>query len=137
MTTESEHNYTVWPGDPYPLGSTYDGAGTNFALFSYVAEKVELCLIDREDNEVRINLEEVHANVWHCYLPGVQPGQRYGFRVHGPYDPHDGKRCDPNKPSSTPLPVPSTAISTAIRVLLRHLRRPAGPAAMRTASVTR
>ncbi len=97
MTTESEHNYTVWPGDPYPLGSTYDGAGTNFALFSYVAEKVELCLIDREDNEVRINLEEVHANVWHCYLPGVQPGQRYGFRVHGPYDPHDGKRCDPNK----------------------------------------
>ncbi|MCS5479328.1 glycogen debranching protein GlgX [Corynebacterium sp. YIM 101645] len=97
MTTESDHDYTVWPGDPYPLGSTYDGAGTNFALFSNVAEKVELCLIDREDNEVRINLEEVDANVWHCYLPGVQPGQRYGYRVHGPYDPHNGKRCDPNK----------------------------------------
>lgn len=97
MTQESAQNITVWPGDPYPLGSTYDGAGTNFALFSDVAEKVELCLIDREDNEVRINLEEVDAHVWHCYLPGVQPGQRYGYRVHGTYDPANGKRNDPNK----------------------------------------
>ncbi|WP_156231212.1 glycogen debranching protein GlgX [Corynebacterium occultum] len=95
--TSSAAPFPVWPGDAYPLGSTYDGAGTNFAIFSDVAEKVELCLIDREENEVRINLEEVDAHVWHCYLPGVQPGQRYGYRVHGPYDPHNGKRCDPNK----------------------------------------
>lgn len=97
MTLESEPTYTVWPGEAYPLGSTYDGAGTNFALFSYVADKVELCLIDADDNETRVNLEEVDAHVWHCYLPGVQPGQRYGYRVHGPYDPDNGKRCDPNK----------------------------------------
>ncbi|WJZ03105.1 glycogen debranching protein GlgX [Corynebacterium freiburgense] len=89
--------YQVWPGNAYPLGSTYDGAGTNFALFSDVADKVELCLIDEEDNETRINLDEVDAHIWHCYLPGVQPGQRYGYRVYGPYDPANGHRCDPNK----------------------------------------
>ncbi|AKE41527.1 glycogen operon protein [Corynebacterium kutscheri] len=87
----------IWPGESYPLGSTYDGAGTNFAIFSDVAEKVELCLIDENNIEERINLEEVDAHIWHCYLPGVIPGQRYGFRVHGPYDPHNGKRCDPSK----------------------------------------
>ena len=87
----------IWPGEAYPLGSTYDGAGTNFAIFSVVAEKVELCLIDAEGTEERINLEEVDAHTWHCYLPGVQPGQRYGYRVHGPYDPANGKRCDPSK----------------------------------------
>lgn len=95
--TSSPVPFPVWPGDAYPLGSTYDGAGTNFAIFSDVAERVELCLIDREDNEVRIDLEEVDAHIWHCYLPGVQPGQRYGYRVHGPYAPAEGKRCDPNK----------------------------------------
>jgi hypothetical protein len=87
----------IWPGEAYPLGSTYDGAGTNFAIFSDVAEKVELCLIDADGEEERINLEEVDAHTWHCYLPGVQPGQRYGYRVHGPYDPINGKRCDPSK----------------------------------------
>ncbi len=87
----------IWPGEAYPLGSTYDGAGTNFAIFSDVAEKVELCLIDADENEERINLEEVDAHTWHCYLPGVQPGQRYGYRVHGPYDPANGKRCDSSK----------------------------------------
>lgn len=87
----------IWPGDAYPLGSTYDGAGTNFAIFSDVAEKVELCLIDADGNEERILLEEVDAQTWHCYLPGILPGQRYGYRVHGPYDPANGKRCDPNK----------------------------------------
>ncbi|WP_018024680.1 glycogen debranching protein GlgX [Corynebacterium ulceribovis] len=90
-------DYLVWPGDAYPLGSTYDGAGTNFALFSDIAEKVELCLIDRDENETRIPLEEVDAHTWHCYLPGVAPGQRYGYRVYGPYDPARGHRCDPNK----------------------------------------
>ncbi|MCQ9351691.1 glycogen debranching protein GlgX [Corynebacterium sp. 153RC1] len=87
----------VWPGHAYPLGSSYDGAGTNFAIFSDVAEKVELCLIDEDGKEERINLEEVDAHIWHAYLPAVTPGQRYGYRVHGPYDPANGKRCDPNK----------------------------------------
>lgn len=87
----------IWPGQSYPLGSKYDGAGTNFAIFSDVAEKVELCLIDAECNEERILLDEVDAHIWHCYLPGVKPGQRYGFRVHGPYSPAEGKRCDPSK----------------------------------------
>ncbi|HJE84002.1 glycogen debranching protein GlgX [Corynebacterium sp. 5QC2CO] len=90
-------DYQVWPGEPYPLGSTYDGAGTNFALFSDVAEKVELCLISAEGEETRIELEEVDAHIWHCYIPSIMPGQRYAYRVHGPFDPANGKRCDPNK----------------------------------------
>jgi glycogen operon protein len=87
----------IWPGRPYPLGATYDGAGANFALFSEVAERVELCLIDRNGDETRVDLPEVDAFVWHGYLPGVAPGQRYGYRVHGPYDPARGQRCDPSK----------------------------------------
>ncbi|WP_327044319.1 glycogen debranching protein GlgX [Microbispora sp. NBC_01189] len=87
----------IWPGDSYPLGATYDGAGTNFALFSEVAERVELCLFDDEGNEERVSLAEVDGFVWHCYLPGVGPGQRYGYRVHGPYSPAEGLRCNPNK----------------------------------------
>ena len=90
-------DYQVWPGEPYPLGSTYDGAGTNFALFSDVAEKVELCLISAEGEETRIALEEVDAHIWHCYIPSIMPGQRYAYRVHGPFAPANGKRCDPNK----------------------------------------
>ncbi len=95
--SSTAHDYAVWPGDQYPLGSTYDGAGTNFAIFSDVAEKVELCLIDEENNETRIELREVDAHIWHCYIPGIMPGQRYAYRVHGPYDPAHGHRCDPNK----------------------------------------
>ncbi|RMI13180.1 glycogen debranching protein GlgX [Cellulomonas triticagri] len=87
----------IWPGRPYPLGATYDGSGTNFALFSGVAERVELCLFDDAGNETRIDLPEVDAFVWHGYLPALQPGQRYGYRVHGPYDPAQGHRCDPAK----------------------------------------
>lgn len=97
MTPSSDTQYSVWPGDAYPLGSTYDGAGTNFAIFSEVAEQVELCLLDRQNNETRINLEEVDAHIWHCYIPGIQPGQRYGYRVHGPWDPENGQRCDSHK----------------------------------------
>ena len=88
---------TVWPGTSYPLGATYDGAGTNFSLFSEVAERVELCLIAKDGSEERVNLDEVDGYVWHCYLPTVTPGQRYGFRVHGPWDPTAGHRCDPSK----------------------------------------
>lgn len=91
----------IWPGDPYPLGATYDGSGTNFALFSYVADAVELCLVDDGEDgtlvERRVPLTEVDAHVFHAYLPGVEPGQRYGFRVHGPYDPAQGHRCNPAK----------------------------------------
>ncbi len=88
---------TVWPGTPYPLGATYDGAGTNFSVFSEIAEKVELCLIDDDGNESRIPLDEVDGYVWHAYLPNSIPGQRYGFRVYGPFDPAAGHRCDPSK----------------------------------------
>src|ERR1700678_3553962 len=87
----------LWPGDSYPLGATYDGAGTNFALFSEVAEQVELCLIDDEGGESRVALHEVDGFVWHGYLPGIQPGQLYGYRVHGAYDPAEGVRCNPAK----------------------------------------
>jgi len=86
-----------WPGRPYPLGPAYDGNGTNFALFSEVAEAVDLCLFDDSGNERRVRLEEVDAFSWHAYLPSVGPGQRYGYRVHGPYDPANGLRCNPNK----------------------------------------
>ena len=88
---------TVWPGTPYPLGATYDGAGTNFSVFSEVAEQVELCLIDKAGTEERIPLDEVDGFVWHAYLPAITPGQRYGFRVDGPWDPAAGHRCDPSK----------------------------------------
>lgn len=87
----------IWPGRPYPLGATYDGSGTNFALFSGVAERVELCLFDEAGNETRVDLPEVDAFVWHGYVPALQPGTRYGYRVHGPYDPSQGHRCDPSK----------------------------------------
>jgi glycogen operon protein len=87
----------VWPGNAYPLGATYDGAGTNFALFSEVADRVELCLFDANGKENRVELPEVDGFVWHGYLPGIEPGQHYGFRVHGPYDPSRGLRCNPNK----------------------------------------
>lgn len=87
----------IRPGSMYPLGASYDGAGVNFALFSQVAQKVELCLFDEHDNETRIEMTEQNSYVWHNYLPGIQPGQRYGYRVYGPYDPAHGHRCNPNK----------------------------------------
>ncbi|MGL4173474.1 MAG: glycogen debranching protein GlgX [Actinomycetota bacterium] len=87
----------IWPGQPYPLGATYDGTGVNFALFSEVAERVELCLIDDGGHETRSDLTEVDGFVWHGFLPGINPGQRYGYRVHGPYEPRTGHRCNPAK----------------------------------------
>ena len=87
----------IWPGSAYPLGATFDGTGTNFALFSDVAEKVELCLLDDDGGEERVQLTEVDGFVWHCYVPHAQPGQKYGYRVHGPHDPEQGQRCNPNK----------------------------------------
>jgi isoamylase len=87
----------VWPGRPFPLGATWDGQGTNFSIFSEHAEHVELCLFDDNGEETRIDLPGRRALNWHCYLRGVGPGQRYGFRVHGPYAPNEGHRFNPNK----------------------------------------
>lgn len=87
----------TWPGSAYPLGATFDGSGTNFALFSEGAERVELCLFDEQGIETRIDVVEVDAFVWHAYVPNIQPGQRYGYRVHGPFDPANGLRFNPAK----------------------------------------
>ena len=87
----------IWPGQPFPLGATYDGAGTNFSIFSELAHRVELCLFTDDGTETRFTLPEVTAFVHHGYLPGIQPGQRYGYRVHGPWDPVRGHRCNPDK----------------------------------------
>ena len=87
----------IWPGRPFPLGATWDGGGTNFSLFSEHAEHVELCLFDDDDEETRIEVTQRRALNWHCYLPGVGPGQRYGFRVHGRYAPLEGQRFNPAK----------------------------------------
>ena len=90
----------IWPGHPYPLGATWDGAGVNFALFAENATKVELCLFDSADatqESHRITVKEYTDKVWHAYLPDVLPGQLYGYRVHGPYEPANGHRFNPNK----------------------------------------
>ncbi|MDT7629198.1 MAG: isoamylase, partial [Pseudonocardiales bacterium] len=87
----------IWPGSPYPLGAVFDGGGTNFSIFSEVADRVELCLFDDQDVETRVELPERNGLIWHGYLPRVGPGQRYGYRVHGPYDPAAGLRCNPSK----------------------------------------
>lgn len=87
----------VWPGSPYPLGSVWDGNGVNFSLFSEHAERVELCLFDDQDRETRFEVKQRTAFNWHCYLPGIGPGQRYGYRVHGPYLPEQGQRFNAHK----------------------------------------
>jgi isoamylase len=87
----------TWPGAAYPLGATWDGWGSNFALFSEAAEAVELCLFDDSGAETRVGLTEVDGFVWHGYLPAISPGQRYGYRVHGPHSPRHGARCAPAK----------------------------------------
>ncbi|MBN9124549.1 MAG: glycogen debranching enzyme GlgX [Nitrosospira sp. 56-18] len=87
----------VWPGNAYPLGATYDGMGTNFSLFSDVAERVELCLFDEQGKETHVALPENSGHCWHGYFPDIQPGQRYGYRVHGPWSLGQGHRCNPAK----------------------------------------
>src|SRR6204780_1742690 len=88
---------TVWPGRPFPLGGMWDGNGVNFSLFSEHAERVELCLFDADDKEERVELTQRTAFNWHGYLPGVGPGQRYAYRVYGPYEPENGLRFNPAK----------------------------------------
>ncbi len=87
----------IWPGKPYPLGATFDGSGTNFSVFSELAERVELCLFDDQGHETRVDFPETSALCWHGYLPDVRPGQRYGFRVHGAWGPEQGQWCNPSK----------------------------------------
>jgi isoamylase len=87
----------IWPGRPYPLGADYDGAGTNFSVFSEIAQRVELCLFDDAGRQTCVDLPEVTAFCWHGYFPNIGPGQRYGFRVHGPWNPTQGRRCNPAK----------------------------------------
>ena len=127
----SEAAASVWPGSPYPLGATYDGSGTNFALFSEVADQVELCLFDADGTETRIELTEVDALVWHAYLPSVQPGQRYGYRVHGPWDPPAACGATPTSCSSILTRRPPLARSTGTRACS------ATPSATRTHATTR
>src|SRR5918997_6308662 len=98
--TNERRPVKVWPGRPYPLGATWDGAGVNFALFSENAAGVELCLFDSPDapqESARVQLAEHTDQVWHAYLPEVRPGQLYGYRVHGPYEPRHGHRFNPHK----------------------------------------
>jgi isoamylase len=105
----------VWPGQPYPQGATWDGAGVNFALFSENATAVELCLFDSPGasrESARIRMREQTDQVWHCYLPEVRPGQLYGYRVHGPYEPQFGHRFNPNKLLLDPY---AKAISGTVR----------------------
>src|SRR5215468_1519755 len=84
-------------GEPFPLGAHYDGLGTNFSVFSEVATRIDLCLFDETGRERRVKLPEVTAYCWHGYFPGIGPGQRYGFRVFGPWEPAEGHRCNPSK----------------------------------------
>ena len=85
-----------WPGSPAPLGATWDGEGTSFALFSASAEQVDLCLFDESGHETRLPLEDRSGHVWHGYVPGVRPGQEYGYRVDGPFEPSAGQRHNPS-----------------------------------------
>ena len=93
-------NLAIYPGSPYPLGATWDGEGVNFALFSQHATAVEICLYDSPANrepKARIQMKERSHYVWHIYIPGIKPGQLYGYRVHGAYDPRNGYRFNPHK----------------------------------------
>jgi glycogen operon protein len=93
----SDEMREIWPGSPTPLGATFDGRGTNFSLFSSVAERVELCLFDDDGTEQRIEVDEVDGHHWHLDVRDVGPGTQYGYRVHGPWNPAGGQWCNPAK----------------------------------------
>ena len=106
VSTKSLKDLNVWLGKPYPLGATWDGQGVNFALFSENATGVELCLFDAPDDEherVRIRMTEQTDYVWHVYLPDMQPGQLYGYRVYGPFEPKKGHALQPEQAPARPL----------------------------------
>ena len=112
---QSDRVWEQWPGKAYPLGASYDGSGTNFAIFSEVAERVELCLFDADGAESRVPLIEVDGFVWHGFLPEVEPGQCYGYRVHGPYAPENGTASMPKSFCSIPMPKPGAQSCLATR----------------------
>jgi isoamylase len=122
----------VWPGTAYPLGAVWDGSGTNFAIFSEVAELVELCLFDAEGVETKVALSEVDGFVWHCYLPDVGPGQKYGYRVHGPYDLRRGHRCNPAKLLLDPYGKAIDGEVTPNQALYSYIRGGSDPAVLNT-----
>ena len=136
----------LWPGNPSPPGATWDGQGTNFALFSERATSVELCLFDDDrlsgslgrfptSAETRLPLTEVDGHVWHGYVPGVMPGQRYGYRVHGPWEPHRGLRFNPSKLLVDPYALAIDGRLDWHEAVFGHSsrrsRRPARPARLR------
>ena len=93
-------NMNVYPGEPYPLGATWDGEGVNFALYAENAHGVDLCFfkgVDDYEESIKIRINEVSHHVWHVYVPGIEPGQLYGYRVYGTYEPQNGHRFNPNK----------------------------------------
>ena len=111
----------VWPGQPYPLGATWTGLGVNFAIFSGHATKVELCLFDGPDStraSACVPLPEQTNMVWHGYLPDVRPGQLYGYRVHGPYDPGAGHRFNASKVVKTDIGATNGVIHVIDTVLI-------------------
>src|SRR4051794_37381827 len=110
----------LWPGSPFPLGATYDGVGTNFAILSQAAELVELCLFAEDGAETRVPLTETAAWAWHAYAPNIGPGQRYGYRVPGPYGPELGVRCNPSKLLPLPYAVPLAGSSRWDEVLFNY-----------------
>jgi glycogen operon protein len=107
-----KNKIVIWPGNPYPLGATYDGVGVNFSVFAEHAESVELCLFDNDGKEQCINVTERTHNNWHVYLPGIKPGQQYGYRVHGLFNPEEGFRFNRNKLLISPY---SMAINGTIK----------------------
>ncbi len=109
----------IWPGRPYPLGATWDGGGVNFSLFSEHATSVELCLFDSPDGKQeshRVRLPERTDLAWHGYLPDIYPGQLYGYRVHGPYEPDSDLLAVPN---SSNLEIPSLCSPTCLGLAFR------------------
>src|SRR3954467_9419248 len=95
-----KHTVVVYPGSPYPLGATWDGNGVNFAIYADNATGIELCLFNTPDDEAesaKIKVTERSHQIWHCYLPDIKPGQLYGYRVHGPFEPQNGHRFNPKK----------------------------------------
>jgi glycogen operon protein len=119
---------TILPGRPLPLGATYDGAGVNFSVFSEVAERVDLCLFDDANGQTVVPLPEATASCWHGYLPGVRPGQRYGFRVSGPWRPEEGLRCNPAKLLLDPYARAVDGDVTTAPAIFAHVIDPSGEA---------
>ncbi len=130
--------FAIRPGDRDPLGATFDGFGTNFAVFSEPAHAVDLCLFDGEGVETRVPMPEVDGYVWHVYLPGVGPGTRYGYRVHGPWDPSRGLWCNPNKLLADPYARMFDGDVVHHPALLAHdVDRPEHPSALDSAAYTK